>query len=88
MVEEECCVNNDVVDADEGNFEVVENGDNFEVVEDGVVIEDIVSIEKCYVFVEGADVIDVMENIHVTLKLSNSQSNYFANREKDVYTNT
>jgi len=35
VVEEECCVSKNVVIADEGNFEVNEDGDNFELVEDG-----------------------------------------------------
>jgi len=45
------------VDADEGNFELVEDEGNFELVEDGDNFELVeggkMSVEKCDVFVEG-----------------------------------
>jgi len=57
----------DVVDAVEDKYrsQIIEAEGNFVVDEDGVVIEDIMSVEKCDVIVEGKKsvVIDVMENI-------------------------
>jgi len=55
VVEEGCCENNDIVDAVEDKYrsQIIEAEGNFVVDEDGVVIEDIMSVEKCDVIVEG-----------------------------------
>uniref|UniRef100_A0A2S2NG51 Uncharacterized protein n=1 Tax=Schizaphis graminum TaxID=13262 RepID=A0A2S2NG51_SCHGA len=57
----------DVVDTveDKNRNQVIEAEGNFVVTEDGVVIEDIGSVEKCDVIVEGADdeVMDVVDTV-------------------------